>query len=219
MIIKNLADNLIYPLKPSDTAGFALESFDILKQDILPVAENNALIGYLLKKDLEKIKKNQVIKPVITTNYNFEINENRHFYDAIIFLLRDNAPYLVTVNNDNQYTGNISYKCIINYLANSYTLQAEGSVINLKLQSYNYSLNEINRIIESEDAKIIGLNIFKVTDTNLIILSIKLNTKYIDRIVFSLQRFGYEITDTFNNKSYVNDVEDRYHSLVKYLEL
>ena len=219
MIIKTIVDNTIFPLKPSDTAGFAIESFIILKQDILPVVQNNLVLGYVTKGDVLKLKKNNSVNNIISKNYSYEVNENQHFFEALALFSKLNAPFLVSVDNENNYTGIISQLSLINYLAGSYTLQAEGSVINLKLQAYNYSLNEINRIIESEDAKILGLNIYKVQETNLIILSIKLNTLYIDRVIFSLQRFGYEITDTFFNRSIANDVEDRYQSLVKYLEL
>lgn len=219
MIIKNLADNLIFPLKPTDNVGFALESFEILKQEFLPVIDNDELIGLVYKNEILKINKSRKIKSFIKNDINFIVNENFHFFEAINIFHRFKVPYLITVDNQNRYTGNISFQSILNHIASSYTLQAEGSVINLKVSAGNYSLNEINRIIESEDAKIIGLEIFKIPETSLLILNIKLNTLYIDRIVFSLQRFGYEITDTFFNRSLVNDVEDRYQSLVKYLEL
>ncbi|NUM32232.1 MAG: hypothetical protein HUU47_07910 [Bacteroidetes bacterium] len=219
MIIKNLADNLIYPLKSADTVRFALESFEILKQEILPVIESDELLGFVFKNDILKINSSRKIRSFVRIESNFVVNENFHFFEAINIFYRYKIPFLITVNNQNQYTGNISIQSILNYLASSYTLQAEGSVINIKVLSGNYSLNELNRIIESEDAKIIGLEIFKIPETSLLILNIKLNTLYIDRIVFSLQRFGYEITDTFFNRSIVNDVEDRYQSLVKFLEL
>ena len=82
----------------------------------------------------------------------------------------------------------------------------------------NYSLNELNRIIENEDAKILGVNIFNIPDSSRIMINIKLNTVFTDRIILSLQRFGYEITATFYNNHDISDSDNRYKSLLKYLE-
>ena len=82
----------------------------------------------------------------------------------------------------------------------------------------NYSLNELNRIIENEDAKILGVSIFNIPESSHIKVNLKLNTTFTDRIILSLQRFGYEITNTFYNQHDVSDYEERYQSLLKYLE-
>ena len=83
MIIKTIFDNSIFPLKPSDTAGFAIESFMILKQDILPVVQNKLFLGYVSKGDVIKLRKSSSIKNIIYKNYSYEVNENQNFFEAL----------------------------------------------------------------------------------------------------------------------------------------
>jgi hypothetical protein len=79
-------------------------------------------------------------------------------------------------------------------------------------------LHEISRIIESNDAKILGVSIFSLPDNQNIRVNIKLNTAYSERIVATLQRFGYDIIASFYNKQNELDFENRYQSLLKYME-
>ena len=146
------------------------------------------------------------------------VNGQYHYDEAIKRFSEFNAGCLAVIDSENAFKGIVSQKSVINYLAQSYTLNADGSVICIEMIARNYSLNELNRIIENEDAKILGVSIFNIPESSHIKVNLKLNTTFTDRIILSLQRFGYEITNTFYNQHDVSDYEERYQSLLKYLE-
>lgn len=218
MIVENCIDSSLFPLKSSDKVDFALETFLVLGVSALPVVDDGKILGFVDSSSLEKATTKGSIKSFIKLNIGWIVNGQYPYDEALKRFSEFNAGCLAIIDSDNVFKGIVSQKSVINFLAQSYTLNAEGSVISIEMIARNYSLNELNRIIENEDAKILGVSIFNIPDSSRIQVNIKLNTTFTDRIILSLQRFGYEITNTFYNNHDVSDYEERYQSLLKYLE-
>lgn len=218
MIVENCIDSSLFPLKSSDKVDFALETFLVMGVSALPVVDDGKILGFVDSSSVEKATTKGSIKNLIKLNIGWMVHGQYPYQEALKRFSEFNAGCLAVMDSENGYRGIISKRSVINFLAQSYTLNAEGSVICLEMIARNYSLNELNRLIENEDAKILGVTIFTIPDSSRIQVSIKLNTTFTDRIILSLQRFGYEITNTFYNKHDVSDYEERYQSLLKYLE-
>lgn len=218
MVVENLIDASLFPLKSSDTVDFAMESLLSMQVSALPVVDSGMIKGFIESTALEEANPELTIKEFIKKNSGWIVNENHHYYEAIKRFAEFEAGCLAVVDNENMFKGIVSKDTVLKFLAGSYTLSAQGSVICLEMVARNYSLNELNRIIENEDAKILGVSIFNIPETSRIQVNLKLNTIYTDRIILSLQRFGYEITTTFYNNHDISDFENRYQSLLKYLE-
>ncbi len=218
MIVENCIDSSLFPLKSSDKVDFAIETLLVLGVSALPVVDDGRILGFVDSSSLEKATTKGGIKSFIKLNIGWIVNGQYPYDEALKRFSEFNAGCLAIIDSDNVFKGIVSQKSVINYLAQSYTLNAEGSVICIEMIARNYSLNELNRIIENEDAKILGITIFNIPDSSHIQVNIKLNTTFTDRIILSLQRFGYEITNTFYNNHDVSDYEERYQSLLKYLE-
>lgn len=218
VLIKDIIDTTLFPLKSNDTVDFAMETFLSSGISGLPVVNNLQTIGFVEAKSLLDQKPSKSISSVIQQNPLWEINENNHYYEAVRGFGEFGVPCLAAFNYDNLYTGIVSGKSLCKFLGNSYTQQAEGSVLCLEMVSRDYSLTELSRIIENNDAKILGVTLFSIPDSTRVLVNIKINSSYIERIVGTLQRFGYDVKASFFNKSSESDFENRYHSLIKYLE-
>jgi len=218
LIVENIIESSLFPLKSSDSVDFALETMLSLQISALPVVDNEQIIGFIESSSLIGLNPKTKIKGILKNNLGWIINEQHHYSEALKQFSEFKADCLAVVDAENKFKGIVSKSSLINFIAQSYTLSAEGSVICLEMVARNYSLNELNRIIENEDAKILGVNIFNIPDSSRIMINIKLNTVFTDRIILSLQRFGYEITATFYNNHDISDSDNRYKSLLKYLE-
>ncbi len=218
MIVENCIDSSLFPLKSSDKVDFAIETLLVMGVSALPVVDDEQILGFVDSSSLENATTKGNIKNLIKLNIGWMVNGQYHYDEAIKRFSEFNAGCLAVIDSENAYKGIVSQKSVINYLAQSYTLNADGSVICIEMIARNYSLNELNRIIENEDAKILGVSIFNIPESSHIKVNLKLNTTFTDRIILSLQRFGYEITNTFYTKHDVSDYEERYQSLLKYLE-
>lgn len=218
MVVENLIDSSLFPLKSSDTVDFAMESLLSMQISALPVVDGGMIKGFVTSIALEDADPELSIKAFIKKNSGWIVNENQHYYEAIKRIAEFEAGCLAVVDNENVFKGIVSKDAVLKFLAGSYTLSAQGSVICLEMVARNYSLNELNRIIENEDSKILGVNIFNIPESSRIQVNLKLNTIYTDRIILSLQRFGYDVSATFYNNHDISDFESRYQSLLKYLE-
>lgn len=218
MLVKDFIDPSLFPLKSNDTVDFATETFLSLGVSALPVVNNLQTIGFVNAKDLIDQKPGKSIQSFIKPYPLWEISENHHYYDAIKGFGEFEVPCLSVFNHDNHYIGIVSSKSLFKFLSFTYTQQAEGSVLCLEMPARDYSLNELSRIIENNDAKILGVTLFSIPDSTKILVNIKINTAYIERVISTLQRFGFDVKASFFNRPSESDFENRYHSLIKYLE-
>jgi acetoin utilization protein AcuB len=187
--------------------------------DALPVILKDEFKGFVDLESLQKAKPNLSIEPFIKPNSGWVLTENFPYMEAIHRLADFEAKCLAIVNDQGHLMGTITKTSIINYLSQSYTLHAEGSVITIEMIARNYSLNELTRIIENEGTKILGVQLFSIPESSRIEVNIKLNTGFIERVTLSLQRFGFEVTNSYYTNQDDSDLELRYNTLIKYLEL
>lgn len=218
MNLENCIDQLLFPLKPSDTVEFARESMNAYGLTALPVSEQGKIRGFVLNRKLEHLNSLDVIEPYLEIHNDWIVFDKQHYVEAFRRFSEFKAECLAVCDEYAKFRGIISKSSFIELLAGSYTTSAEGSVMILEMVARNYSLHEITRLIENENAKILGINIFQIPDSSRIQVHIKINTIYSDRILLSLERFGYEIGGSFYGKSEITDYESRYQSLLKYLE-
>ena len=119
----------------------------------------------------------------------------------------------------NSKTGKITKTNVLEALAQSLTVGQVGAVLVLEMAAHQYSTSEISRIIESEGSQILGIWLTNKEGSGRIQVSIKLNTQNAERIIKSLQRFSYEVIAIFGDEDYRDNVESRFESLMKYIDI
>ena len=94
------------------------------------------------------------------------------------------------------------------------------SIIQFEMGSYDYSLSEIARIVEEDDAKILGLTVDAIPeDPGRIMVTILVNKSECGAIVQSFYRSNYNIINTFSSPNENQDLLDRYSLLMRYLSV
>ena len=98
--------------------------------------------------------------------------------------------------------------------------QEESCVIQLEMGAYDYSLSEIARIVEENDAKILGLSVDAIPeDPGRIVVTLLVNQPDSAVIVKSFYRYNYTILNTYSSPDENNDLLDRYSLLMRYLDI
>lgn len=98
--------------------------------------------------------------------------------------------------------------------------QEESCVIQLEMGAYDYSLSEIARIVEDEDAKILGLTVDNIIeDPGRIMVTLLINKADCTAIVKSFYRYNYNIANTFSSPDEDSDLRDRYALLMRYMSV
>ena len=97
---------------------------------------------------------------------------------------------------------------------------AYSSIIQLEMGTHDYSLSEIARIVEENDAKMIGLTVDAIPeDPGRMVVTILINKADCTAIVNSLYRYNYNILNTFSSPDENSDLMDRYSHLMRYLNV
>ena len=80
----------------------------------------------------------------------------------------------------------------------------------------DYSLSEISRLIEQNEGKVISSFIQMNPNSKNINIDIIINKKDLTRIIKSLQRFNWNIIETYDS-SLVDNLDNRFDSFLRYL--
>ncbi len=97
---------------------------------------------------------------------------------------------------------------------------AENSLVVIEISLIDYTLTEIARIVESNNARIMNVFILPVADGNTLIISIKLNLLDISPVLMSLERFNYKVLHYEMKEGVVTEThKERLDELLYYLSM
>jgi hypothetical protein len=98
--------------------------------------------------------------------------------------------------------------------------EAENSLIIIEVPAKDYTLTEIARIIESNNAHVLSLSVLPMADGSSLLISIKLDISDLTPVLRSFERFDYKVVYYFMKEGEINDVQrDRLQELLYYLDM
>lgn len=96
----------------------------------------------------------------------------------------------------------------------------ENSLIVIEIPLVDYTLTDIARIVESNNARVMNLFVLPVADGNTLMISIKLNLLDVSPVLMSLERFNYKVLYYEMKEGVVTDThKERLDELLYYLEM
>ncbi|NLX81228.1 MAG: hypothetical protein GXZ03_06670 [Proteiniphilum sp.] len=96
----------------------------------------------------------------------------------------------------------------------------ENSLIVIECSLIDYSLTDIARIVESNNAHVMNLFVLPIVDGNTLLISIKLNLIDVSPVLMSLERFNYKIVYYLMKEGVVTDThKERLDELLYYLDM
>lgn len=96
----------------------------------------------------------------------------------------------------------------------------ENSLVVIERPLVDYSLTDIARIVESNNARVMNLFVLPIADGNTLMISIKLNLIDITPVLMSFERFDYKIVYYEMKEGIVTDThKERLDELLHYLNM
>lgn len=221
MTAKDLINDMIPPLKPSDKASKALVWMEELRLKELPVVDQGAFLGFVTEDILLDSEDDSApIRKFPLTGNKCLVYANQHFYDAVKQSTDYGLESTVVLDSDQQYLGVITLTDSLAFFSQSATIQSPGGIIVLSIDNKDYSLSEISRLIESDNAKVLGSSIsIDKKDPNRYRLTLKLNKEELSRIIATLERFGYKVIAHFQEVVQESNEKERLDMLMRYLNI
>ncbi len=220
MIAKEMISNLVPPLKTSDTGDKALVWMHEFGVNQLPIVNGEEYLGLITEDDIMDLSEpNEPIGSYELSLQKASVAENAHLYEVIKTLVENRLTLVPVVGADNAYEGVVTLENIMKHFAELSSVNESGAVIVLNLNKNEYSLSEIARIVESNGALILSSHVFNNKVEGQLEVVLKLNVSDIRSIVAAFERFEYTIGGFYQEDEYRDQIQDRFDSLMNYLNI
>jgi acetoin utilization protein AcuB len=222
MIAEELINQMIPPLKLSDPADKALRWMEEFRVNQLPVVKGREYLGMVTEKDIIDLAG---VKDMTLAQISFDFEDTfvmhyQHFYNVMEVAIRNKIQVVPVLDEDREFLGVITVNDTITAFGQMSALRGQGGILVLCMPERDYSLSEISRHVESNNAKILSAYVSEdEMDMHNIKLTLKINTTDLRHIVATLERFQYRITAQFQEAGEVKGDQDRLDMLLKYLDL
>lgn len=221
MVAIEIINHMIPPLKASDDAHKAVVWMEEFRCNHLPVIDEKKLLGFISEEIiLEANDIERKLSEFELTGKNCYVSQDSHFYD-ILKVAGEHKLQLVAVLNDaGEYEGVITVQDIMTSFAQTAAVQLPGGILVLSLDLIDYSLAEISRLVEENNAKVLSSIVVEdPLDARKIKLTLKINQLDLTRIVATLERFGYKVIGRYQEDKKDFEDRDRIDMLMRYLNI
>ncbi|MFN5181638.1 MAG: CBS domain-containing protein [Bacteroidota bacterium] len=220
MIVKDLITNLVPPLKITDTIELGLNWMEDYKVNHLPVVDGSTYIGLVSESELlnaEDIEKNigtlasNFIRPII--------KRDQHAYDAIKLISQLELTLLPVVDDKEEFVGAVTQRSVLEKMAGITSVQEPGGIIVLSMPSMDYNLTQIASIVETNDAKVLSVNVMSTPESREIEVTVKINREDLSRILQTFNRYNYNVIAAYHQTQYEDNLKSRYNEFIKFINI
>jgi acetoin utilization protein AcuB len=220
MLAQELTNNILPQLQLSDTVSKALQLMSDFKTTHLPVVSEEKYLGLISEDDLLDEENKKI--PIEFFQNDFipaSVNFNNHFLNAVSVSNHYQTNVIPVVNEANELIGTIAGQVLLAALGNFSGSNETGAVVVLEMERSRFAISEISRIVESDGAIILHLNITSKPDSALLQVTIHLNKKEISTIIAAFERYEYTVTFYSGEELFENEIDSNYRHLMNYLDI
>jgi len=220
MLASELISDNIPPLKTSDSGLTALNWMDEFKVSHLPIVNNREFLGLISDADILDLNAPEealgnhplsLVRPFVF--------EHQHLYEVLKLIVKMDLSIIPVLNDQNEYLGNISLKSLLLQFAKTAAADQPGGIIVLELNDNDYHLSEIAQIVESNNAKILGLYLQSHSESTKLDVTIKVNRENISGILQTFARYDYVVKASFQQSEFSDDVRQRFDLFMNYINM
>lgn len=194
---------------------------EIFRISHLALVDNHEYLGLIADKTIYDLNLNEALmqdcRESMLQPY---VKYNQHIYEVVSLVSQLKLSVVPVLDEESHYVGVITVNDLAQRFADLVAVKEPGGVIVLELNQVDYSLAEIARIVEGNDAKILSLYVSRAEGSNEITVTFKVNQMDLSGIIETLVRFNYTIKSVFMDNSILNRLyEDRFELLMKYMNI
>ncbi len=219
MIAQELISDSIVPLRTSETGEEALGIMAEFYVRHLPIVNNTQLLGLISEEDLLNHDPGEPVGSMDLSLSRPYVKAEDHFYEVMRMMALHHLSVIPVIDEEDNYLGLITLEELLQYLARMGSFAEPGSVIVLETSRRGYSLAEIARIVESENASVLNSLITSSLDGSTVEVTIKINAQNNNSILAAFERFGYEVKASYREEEYADVLRERFDSFISYLNV
>lgn len=210
----------IPPLRPSDPVGRALEWMEEFKVQHLPVVEERVFMGVV--KDTHLVDKNDLDLEV--GEFIGELDKtvaegSQHVFEVISMFGARGLSIVPVVDENGLFLGTITEHDALAYMAQMTNITETGSVVILELNTHDYSLFEIARLVEGNDMKVLSMTTEVLDDSQRMQVILKIDTEDVSPVLQTFERYDYVVKSSHEGTEHHESNQERYDELMRYLNI
>ena len=206
-------------LQLEDKVSFALQCMDDFDVQELAVVKDDYFLGLVQKADLLDTDASLALMVLSDQFKKIMLLDTAHFLIALDLFSKHQLSILPVLNEQQECIGMIPRKSLNDALAKFLGVDVPGAIIVLSVAPYQYSLAEMSRLVESNNAQIVQLNSYYDETNGAMIITLKINKDEAQAIIATFQRYDYQLVQYFGKTPLHNDIEAHYHHLMNYLDV
>lgn len=219
MIAKELISHDISPLHGDDTGEQALTMMGIYHVKHMPLVDVDRFVGLLSEEIILDHDLGQAVGTYSRMLARPFCLENDHVFEVMSKIAEYGLTAIPVINAQEEYLGIVTMDVLLQYYAKSFSFTEPGSILVIGTTKPQYSLSEISRIVESENASILSTFLTSKDNSSEVLVTLKINKQDINNIIASFQRYEYDITASFSEYEYIDQLKERYDALMTYLNV
>ncbi len=220
MLAKHLMTDSVIPLHTSDVGSKALKLMDEQKLNHLPIVNDVEFLGLISENDIyAENNLDESIGNHKLSLINAFVYQYQHIFEIMSLVVEMNLSLVPVVDKNMRYLGSITIQNLIEKFAETASIRNPGGIIIVERNENDYSLQEIASIVEANDAKILNCYVSSFPDSTKLEVTLKINRMNIFSVLQTFERYGYTIVASFTESEYDSDLQDRYDSLMNYLNI
>lgn len=210
----------IPPLRPQDDVSRALDWLEEFKVGHLPVVEGGRLVGLVREQDLvDRNDAHGLVSGVMDQVEIPFIRGDQHIYDVMRLFTERGLTVVPVLDEMGRYLGAITEHEALRKLAEVANIHEPGSIVVLEMNQVDYSLHQIARIVEGNDAKILSVYSHTLPDSNRLEVTLKINREDVSDILQSFERYEIMVKTTYQGSRFHDDLRGRYEELMRFINL
>lgn len=208
-------------LKLSDSVGKALNWMEENRIGQLVVVDETKYAGIISEDILMDYDENMPLADVMLQFSEIFLYDYQHIYEALGIISKYNSEIVAVVDEEQNFVGIITATDLYSKFAELLGSQEPGAVLVVSIKNRDYSLAEISRLVESDNAKILSSyysgNTYLHNDSAT--LTLKINRETVNSVIATLERFGYIVEASYAHEPIESIEQERYNMLMKYLSV
>ncbi len=220
MLTIELINNNIPRLQLQDTVTKALRLLNDFRVTHLPVVADDKYLGLVSEEDLLDAEESKMPIELMQEMFVYaSVRDNEHFLNAVNCSNQFDTTVVPVINEEKEFLGVITTTELLKTLGNFSGTNEIGGIIVLEMERSQFSISEISRIVESNDATIYHLNTTIDADTGMLTVTLHVNKKEISTIVATFERYDFDVIYYFGNENFENEIHSNYRHLMNYLDI
>ena len=219
MLVSEIAQSTVPLLRNSDTVENAIEIFQQSNLLHLPVINDDKYEGLISLDELLSAEDTDTLSVLKDKLIHISIAHNQHFLSALKIIAAYNISLLPVLSVNNEYAGADSQQSLLNALYTFLNCDEPGGIFVPEMEKSKFSVGELCRLVETNDAFITQFNTYTEQGSGLFIVTFKVNKTEVSDILGTLQRYDYSVRYYFGEELYENELKENFDNLMAYLNI